>query len=232
MQVRNQMRELTLLVAVGKRALVRALFVFTFLVSLNVVAPALVLAQGLSFDSDHDVLTIPTCEVAVRYNNKTFVPVKATTNQVENGLYLARPVQKSIRLVEDFSGVSVSQSPEQIFVECYEAAKIGPLGTSRFSKDFLKDNKMREVTVTSDRVAKETGLPVTAVTSLKSVKCYEVTPKSGGTVYNLFALQHGEFLTMFARQMRSGTDFRNDPPQIVAEMRFGKTEDSRSNVKL
>lgn len=211
----------------------RSLFSFGALAAFVVVSSATPAnAQGLNFDQEHDVLVLPNCQVALKYNNKTFVPVKASSVGDAGGFFLSRPVEKSIRLTEDYSGTHVSQSPEQIFVECYDPGKIGGMGSNRFSKDFLKDHKVKEITMTSDKVAKETGLPLAAVQSLKAVKTYEVASANGGN-YNLFVLQHDQYMTLFARQMRSGkSELNNDPSVIVTEIQFGPTDQSKGNVQL
>lgn len=83
------------------------------------------------------------------------------------------------------------------------------------------------------RISKESGLPLNAVQSVKAVKCYEVTPRGRGIAYNLFAFQHDQHLTIFARQMRSGiTDTGSDYPRvIIAELQFGNTSDCKASVE-
>lgn len=199
--------------------------------SVAFVAP--VYADGLSFDSDHDVLVLPENELSIKYNNKTFAPVKATNAANQSPHFLKYPVKAAVKLSEDFSSMSISQSPETIVIEGYDSGLIGPLGTNRFSPEFLKDNFVRIVVYSTDRIAKESGFPESAVQAMRSVMAFEVKPKSGTEPYNLFAFQHGEHVTLFARRMRSGrADIKNDPPVIIVDMRVGSTKESKGNVVL
>lgn len=194
-------------------------------------APAL--AQYLVFDKEHDVLVLPDCQVTVRFNNKSFVPIKAKRLDLTKGTYLDRPVLRTVKIAEDFSNVSIATSPEEVTVECYEVGDMGNLTNNRFSKDYLNDNNKREVTLTSARIAKETGLPLSAVTSLKAVKCYQIKPKSGSQPYNLFAFQHDKYITFYARKMRSGsTDMDTDPIFIVTELRLGPTTENKASIEM
>lgn len=198
---------------------------------LMTAAPAL--AQYLVYDKEHEVLVVPDCQVAVRFNNKSFVPIKAKRQDLEKGTYLDRPVLRSIKISEDFSNVSIATSPEEITLECYEVGDVGNLTNTRFSKDFLNENNKREVTLTSARITKETGLPLSAVTALKAVKCYQIKPKSGAQPYNLFAFQHDHYVTMYARKMRSGsTDMDTDPIFIVTELRLGPTTENKASIEM
>ena len=189
------------------------------------------LAQGLFFDQDHDVIVLPKCAMAVRYTSKTFVPVKATASE-EHGLFFDSPVLKSLRIKEDYSNVSVAQSPEQIFIECYDSGKVGTVSTNRFSKEFLKNNRIKEITMTSERISRETGLPLNAVQSVTAVKSFQVIPKGAEGPYNLFAFQHDKGLTLYARHMRGGrSDIISDPPVILTDLQFGSVDNCKGNVE-
>ncbi len=191
------------------------------------------LADGLAFDADHDVLALPDCELTVKYNNKTFVPVKTTSYTNNDNHFLERPVIKALKVSEDFTNMTISQSPETVIIECYDFGQIGVMSPNRFSKDFLKTNHVREVSYPNDRISRETGLPIPGLQSLKAISSFEVKPKDGGEPYNLFAFQHDQHLTVFARRMRSGrADVKNDPPVIVMDLRVGKIGDSRANIEI
>jgi len=212
----------------------RKSFFVSALLALSCAGLALpALADGLMFDAEHDVFVLPPQELSVRYNNKTFAPVKATTYSTDTLHFLERPLLAAVKLSEDFTNMSIAQSPETVVVECYDSGAIGPLGTNRFSKDFLKVNHVRIVSYPNDKISRETGMPVSALQSMKSVMVFEVKPKAGEEAYNLFALQHDNHMTFFARRMRSGrADVKNDPPVIITEMRVGSTKDSKANVDL
>lgn len=196
-----------------------------------VAMPAL--ADALSFDSDHDVFVLPENELTVRYNNKTFAPVKVERTDKVDPHFLTRPVLVALKISEDFSKMTISQTPETITIECYDPGLIGPMGTSRINKAFLKDRSVREVSYSMDRIARESGFPLTALQAMKSVMVFEVKPKGGEEAYNLFAFQHNNHLTMFSRQMRSGrADIKNDPPVIIVDLRAGPTKGSIANVNV
>lgn len=196
-----------------------------------VATPAL--ADALSFDSDHDVFVLPDNELTARYNNKTFAPVKAVRTDKEEPHFLTRPVLAALKISEDFSKMTISQTPETITIECYNPGEIGPMGTSRINKEFLKGKRIREVSYPMERIARESGFPLTALQAMKSVMVFEVKPNGGEEAYNLFAFQHGEHLTMFSRQMRSGrADIKNDPPVIIMDLRAGSTKGSIANVDV
>jgi hypothetical protein len=194
-------------------------------------APAM--AEGLFYDSDHDVFVLPASELSVRYNSKTFAPVKATKYGDDALHFLQFPLLSGVKIEEDFSKMSIAQSPESIRIECYDPGIIGPMGTNRISKDFLKVNKVTLVSYNNERIAKETGMPVSALQAMKSIMSFEVKPKDGGDAYNLFCFQYNNHMTMFARRMRSGrADVKNDPPVIIVDMRVGSTKDSKGNVEF
>lgn len=209
------------------------LFAATIIAMSSAVVAQPALADALSFDSDHDVFVLPDNELTVRYNNKTFAPVKVVrTDNVEPHI-LTRPVLAALKISEDFSKMTISQTPETITIECYNPGEIGPMGTSRINKEWLKGKGLRQVSYPMDRVAKETGFPLGALQAMKSVMIFEVKPKGGEDSYNLFAFQHNDKLTMFSRQMRSGrADIKNDPPVIVLDLRAGSTKGSIANVNV
>ena len=49
-------------------------------------------ADALSFDTDHDVFVLPENELTVRYNNKTFAPVRVVRTDKVEPHFLTRPV--------------------------------------------------------------------------------------------------------------------------------------------
>ncbi|MBK9145325.1 MAG: hypothetical protein IPM23_22870 [Candidatus Melainabacteria bacterium] len=190
-------------------------------------------AQALASDGSHDVLVLPDLQFAIRYNNKTFVPVRAKALETgESGIYLERPVEKALEIAEDFSKMN-QNGGERLIIECYDPGKIGTLSTNRFNKEFVKQNKVKEINMTYDRVAKECGVPKETLTLIKAVKTFEILPKDGSAPYNLFAFQHGNHLTMFARRMRPGAKgFDDSPPNIIPELSLSPTSDTRGNVTI
>lgn len=212
-----------------KRPIIAALTAIYLLA--GVCAPAF--ADGLIYDGDHDVFILPSNELSVRYNNKTFAPVRATKYGDDAVHFLSYPLLAGVKIEEDFTNMSIAQSPECIQIECYDSGPIGIMGTNRISKEFLKNNNVRLVSYSHNLIAKETGMPVSALQGMKSIMSFEVKPKGGNEFYNLFALQHDKHLTMFARRMRSGrADPKNDPPVIIVDMRIGDTKESKANVEL
>jgi hypothetical protein len=188
---------------------------------------------GLSYDNDHDVVVLPGCDVAMRYNNKTFVPVKAKLLDADYVPFLKEAPAKAVKVWEDFESAKMKTKPEQIYIENYEIGKIGTFGVSRLSKELLALNRVREVQFTNARVAKETGLSETSFVGILAVKSYEVTPKSGATPYFLYVFQTPKRLTTFARQMRANSrEFPLDTEYIVTQLRVCNAGDSISNVKL
>jgi len=189
--------------------------------------------SGLSYDGDHDVVILPKCDVAVRFNNKTFVPVKAKLLDASASAFLKIPPDQSIRIWEDYESAKMAAIPEQILVQVYDVSKVGAFSSSRFNKDFVAANRVREVQFTNERVAKETGLSESAFSGITAVKSFEVTPKSGETPYYLYAIQTPEHLTMFARKMRATSrTFDLDPAVIVTQIRVRGVKDCVGNVKL
>jgi hypothetical protein len=202
-----------------------------FAVNCGIVSPAF--ADALSFDNDHDVFVLPENELTVRYNNKTFAPVRTYRTEKVEPHFLSRPVLAALKISEDFSNMTISQSPETIIIECYDPGAVGPLAFNRINKEFLKDKVVRQVQYNTEKIAKDTGFPESAVKAMKAVMVFEVKPKGGEDPYNLFAFQHGTHLTTFARRMRSGrADVKNDPPVIIVELRAGSTKGSLANVDL
>jgi len=196
-------------------------------------APAALADPGFAYDGDHDVLILPDCEVAVRYNNKTFVPVKAvSTLDAPNYFLKIKPV-KAFKIYEDYAAANMKAAPEQIIVESYDVGQIGAFGVSRFNKDFLAKNRVREVQFTNERVGKETGLSETAFIGITAVKSYEVASKNGETPYYLHVFQTPSHLTLFARMMRSTSrEFGDDPAVIVTQFRVNNTANCVGNIQL
>jgi len=186
---------------------------------------------GLTYDGDHDVVVLPGCDFALRFNNKTFVPVRAEIMDDKYVGFMKIAPEKAIRIFEDYGSANMKSTPEQIVVESYDVGKIGAFGMSRFHKDFVANNRVREVQFTNARVAKETGLSDNAFLGINSAKSYEVAPKSGETPYYLYVLLSGSHMNCYARKMRgtSGT-FDNDPAVIITQVRVGNTKDCLSNV--
>jgi len=213
----------------------RALLALSISVSIwgTCVSPALAVPT-LAFDNDHDLIALSDCEVALKYNNKTFVPVKVITRDTKSGIVLNKPADKCFLVTEDFAGSNVNGNAEQILIETYDRDAIGPIGSNRFSKTFLDGNKVREITFTPDRIAKETGYPRESFSLLSSTKCYEVTPKSGASKYNMFIFTYGKHVTLFARQLRGDVKggFDDNPPNIVVDLRLGPTGSTKGNVNL
>lgn len=203
---------------------------------LFLVSPSASLADaGFGFDKDHDVLVLPECDVAIRYNNKSFVPVKVLVLDPEKSSVLKVPAIKSIRIYEDLESAGMKTSPEQIFIQTYEVGKIGAFGASRFAKEFMDLNRVREVQLTRERVSKETGLASSSYVGITSVKSYEIAPKSGAAAYYLHVFQTPEKLTLFSRRMRNDVDGRSsdfDSVNIVTQLRVRNSGDCQGNVKL
>lgn len=188
---------------------------------------------GLTYDGDHDVIVLPTCDLAVRYNNKTFLPVKAKLQDATSSAFLKIAPDKAVKIWEDYDSAKMTAAPEQILIEAYDVGKIGSFGSSRFSKEFMAANRVREVQFTNERIAKETGLSLSAFTGITAVKPFEVAPKSGETPYYLYVIQTPEHLTIYARKMRAGSrSFELDPAVIVTQLQVRGTKDCVSNVKL
>ncbi len=204
----------------------------TALLNLNPTLPAQA-EPGLAYDSDHDVVILPKCDVAIRFNNKTFVPVKTKLLDAAAPAFLKIAPDQSIRIFEDYESAKMAAAPEQILVQAYDIGKIGAFSSSRFNKDFAAGNRIREVQFTNERVAKETGLSESSFSGITAVKAFEVAPKSGETPYYLYAIQTPEHLTMFARKMRATSrTFDLDPAVIVTQIRVRGTKDCIGNVKL
>src|ERR1700679_671611 len=88
---------------------------------------------GFAYDTDHDVLILPDCEVAIRYNNKTFVPVKVVSMLDAPSFFLKVPPIKAFKIFEDYASAGMKAAPEHIVVESYDVSKIGAFGTDRFN---------------------------------------------------------------------------------------------------
>lgn len=188
---------------------------------------------GLTYDGDHDVLVFPSCDLAVRYNNKTFVPVKAKLQDTASSAFLKIAPDKAVKIWEDYDSAKMTAAPEQILIEGYDVSKIGSFGSSRFSKEFMAANRVREVQFTNERIARETGLSPSAFTGITAVKPFEIAPKSGETPYFLYVIQTPEHLTIYARKMRAASrTFDLDPAVIVTQLQVRGTKDCVSNVKL
>jgi len=188
---------------------------------------------GFASDSDHDVLVLPDCEVAVRYNNKTFVPVKVVSTLDNPDFFLKEKPLKAFKIFEDYASAGMKTAPEQIIIESYDVGKIGAFGTSRFNKDFMAKNRVREVQFTNERVGKETGLSDTSFIGITAVKSFEIASKNGDTPYYLHVFQTPTHLTLFARLMRSGSrEFDLDPAVIVTQFRVNNVASCVGNVQL
>lgn len=197
--------------------------------------PAALADAGFGFDSDHNAIVLSDCDLALRYNNKTFVPVKATLLEASAPAFLKVAPIKSIRIYEDLESAGLKTAPEQIFVQVYEVGKIGAFGASRFAKDFMDNNRVREVQLTRERVSKETGLAASSFVGITSVKSYEIAPRSGSSPYYLHVFQTPERLTLFARRMRNDVDSRSsdfDAVNIVTQLRVRNTADCSGNIQF
>lgn len=188
---------------------------------------------GLAYDTDHDVLVLDGCDVAVRYNNKSFLPIKAALLDSKSPAFLKLTPDKSVKIWEDFESAKMAKGPEQVFIESYDLGKIGSFSSSRFNKDFVAANRVREVQFTNERVAKETGLSEGSFVGITAVKAFEVAPKNGDTAYYLYAIQTPERLTVFARRMREGSrTFELDPANIITQLRVRGSKDCKANITL
>jgi hypothetical protein len=188
---------------------------------------------GLAYDSDHDVLALPDCDLAIRYNSKTFVPVKAVTTADGTDFFLKEKPIRAFKIYEDYSSAGMKAAPEQIIVEIYDVSKIGAFGTSRFNKTFMGNNRVREVQFTNERVGKEIGLTDTAFTGITAVKSYEVVGKNGATPVYLYVMQTPKHMICFARTMRgTSREFDLDPAVIVTQMRVNNAGNSVGNIQL
>ena len=196
--------------------------------------PLPVCAEGLAFDTDHDLLVLKDCNLAVRYNNKTFVPVKLSNYSVENGYFLDQKPLKSIQIGEKYSdNMQSSAQGERIIIECFDVGEKGRISTNRLNKKFLKANKVKEINLTYDRIAKETGATKTGLHSLRTVLVFEVSPSDGTPKYRLFAFQYDNILTMYARRMRPNTSgFDDAAPVIVSQLSFQLEPTLEGNVKV
>ena len=189
--------------------------------------------SGLTYDGDHDVIVFPSCDLAVRYNNKTFVPVKAKLQDATSSAFLKIAPDKAVKIWEDYDSAKMTAAPEQILIEAYDVGKIGSFGSSRFSKEFMAANRVREVQFTNERIAKETGLSASSFTGITAVKPFEIAPKSGETPYYLYVIQTPEHLTIYARKMRAASrSFEFDPAVIVTQLQVRGSKDCVGNVKL
>ena len=191
-------------------------------------------AEGLSFDNDHDLVVLQNCKLAVRYNNKTFVPVKVSKFAKEKGYFIDDIPVKSFQIGEDYSSnMKGNTKGERIIVECYKVGKLGRVSKGRLKKEFTKNNKVKEINLTYDRIAKETGATKTGLGSLRSVDVFEVRPGDGSQKYRLFAFQYDKILTMYARRMRPNTlGFDDAAPVIVSQLSFQLEPDLEGNVKV
>ncbi|MDP3506636.1 MAG: hypothetical protein Q8T09_01475 [Candidatus Melainabacteria bacterium] len=204
-----------------------------FLATFPLGAGAAQPVTGLTYDGDHDVIVFPTCDLAVRYNSKTFVPVKAKLQDTSSSAFLKISPDKAVKIWEDYDSAKMTAAPEQILIEVYDVGKIGSFGSSRFSKEFMAANRVREVQFTNERIAKETGLSASAFTGITAVKPFEIAPKSGEAPFYLYVIQTPEHLTIYARKMRAASrSFDLDPAVIVTQLQVRGTKDCVSNVKL
>ena len=171
--------------------------------------------------------------LAIRYNSKTFVPVKAVTTADGTDFFLKEKPIRAFKIYEDYSSAGMKAAPEQIIVEIYDVSKIGAFGTSRFNKTFMGNNRVREVQFTNERVGKEIGLSDTAFTGITAVKSYEVVGKNGATPVYLYVMQTPKHMICFARTMRgTSREFDLDPAVIVTQMRVNNAGNSVGNIQL
>ena len=186
---------------------------------------------GLSYDSDHDVVMLPGCDVVVRYNNKTFVTVKAKLLDDTYKPFLKASPEKAVTIFEDYESAKMKAKPEQIYIESYDSGKLGSFGSSRISKDLYATNRVREVQFTNQRVAKETGLTDTSFIGITAVKSFEIAPKNGATPFFMHVFQTPSRLTVFVRQMRADSrEFPLDAENIVTQLRIRDTANSVANI--
>ena len=198
-------------------------------------APSAVQAEGLAFDDGHDLLVLPECKLAIRYNNKTFVPVAISPFcDKEEGYFLAQKPTQSFQIEEQYSAqMKGNTKGERILIECYDTGKLGKLSKGRLSKKFTKNNKVKEINLTYDRIVKETGATKTGLDNLRSVVVFEVNPGDGSAKYRLFAFQHEDVLTLYARRMRpNNKGFDDQAPVIVSQISFQLEPDLKGNVNV
>lgn len=212
---------------------VKSIGVLSFSLLAFSTSPA-ALAEGLSFDNEHDLVVLRNCKLAVRYNNKTFVPVKVAKFSPEEGYFMDAVPVKSFQIKEDYSAnMKGNTKGERIIVECYKVGKLGRVSKGRLKKEFTKNNKVKEINLTYDRIAKETGATKTGLGSLRSVDVFEVRPGDGSQKYRLFAFQYDKILTLYARRMRPNTlGFDDAAPVIVSQLSFQLEPDLEGNVKV
>ena len=209
-----------------------ALTFLTTLAGLSSTAPALA-DPGFAPDGDHDVIVLPDCDLAVRYNSKTFVPVKAETTLDAPSFFLKEKPLRAFKIFEDYASAGMKAAPETIIIEGYDVGKIGAFGTARFNKTFMANNRVREVQFNNERVGKETGLSDTSFIGITAVKSFEVASKNGETPYYLHVFQTPSHLTCFARMMRSTSrEYDYDPAVIVTQLRLSNTANCVGNITL
>ena len=197
----------------------------------NLLSPAAAADSELRFDKDHDVLVLPDCHLALRYNNKTIAPVKAKLLSASEGYCLKDHPEKIVKIYEDFTSVGMPGVPEQVVLECYKSVGTGALNSNRFNNDFTDKNRVRAVQFTRARVASETGLLSSGFVGVTSQKSFEIVPKNGGAPYYLHSFQTAKSLTIFVRKMRDGKSFEDAPAVLTLQLRLDDVSNCFGNVE-
>ena len=148
--------------------------------------------------------------------------------------YLGQEPTQSFQIEEQYSAqMKGNTRGERIVVECYDTGKLGRISTGRLKKEFTKNNKVKEINLTYDRIIKETGATKSGLENLRSLVVFEVSPGDGSSKYRLFAFQHENILTMYARRMRPNSNgFDDQAPVIVSQLSFQLEPDLKGNVQV
>ena len=166
--------------------------------------PSLVIrVKPLLSDQDHDVLTITECDLAVRYNKKTFVPVTVFVNakrEGSEGYYFRANPLKSLQIYEDYSAVDAVQGsggPARIGIECFPPGIIKDGNTKTiFAPLFTRANTLVVVTVDKNAFCAAIGLETNSCERIIVFKKFLATEK--GNNYDVSVWETNNYSYIFA----------------------------------
>ena len=168
----------------------------------------LIRIEPLTADPDHDVLVLAECDLAVRYNKRTFVPVTVFVNskgEEREGYYFRADPIRSIQIYEDYSAVDAALGPggpARIGIECFSAGIIGEANpTTLFSPMFTRLNTLEATTTDKNVFCATIGLERVSCEQIAVFKKFLATGQD--VTYNMYAWETSDFSYILADKGRN-----------------------------
>ncbi len=124
---------------------------------------------SLKADADHDVIVIKEADLAIRFKNKTYVPVQVFINDPSKAWFHKNPL-RSLQIYEDHSAVSTLRPPATVIIECSDKKPSSYGVHSLFNSSIAQNKNFEEVAITLNELCKDLGLEQQTSQKVKYLK--------------------------------------------------------------